>query len=471
MTKTHPTRKRRTILEMMCMTVLFSGIQSTWSVQIAFSSPTLLSLGISKSIISIIWIIGPISGLVVQPIVGSVSDIVKWKIGRRRPFIFGGMVCVLIGLALFACSEYFVDYSRNFAIFIAIFGLAILDFGNNGIQAPTRALTSDLVEKSQQTLINSFLSVFIGLGSIFGYFLSSLENLDMKMSFLIVGCYILFVTVVTISTTKENENNKNKKETNTDEPVEIKQFQNPFRELYRVIKKLPSEIRRICLFVLFLWASWFPFLIYSTSYFAIDVYKGSEDKDSKDYDKYQQGVHQGSSALMYMAITTFVFSMLISKIEKKIGVKYLLIFSCFLQSFSFSLISIFQHKVISLIMVILLGIPYSLTNSIPFSLLAQHITSKKSGVYMGVLNCFIVLAQFWTALVAGPIIKACNNQIAMIFWYGAGFAFIALITVFFIKLPKRKSSFEEFDSSDSDLAQLAILSHSEFSDHDTLLDV
>jgi hypothetical protein len=168
-------------LKLACLTIGFLGVQFGWAIQIAFTTPIFLELGVPHIWVSFIWLAGPISGLIVQPVVGAVSDGLRSPFGRRRPFIFVGAIFIIVGLVLISnartvggwLGDIGNDHAR--AIVIAIVGFWILDLSNNTVQGPCRALLVDVAPADQQAIGGSFFSFMLGTGSLVGYFTGHLS--------------------------------------------------------------------------------------------------------------------------------------------------------------------------------------------------------------------------------------------------------------------------------------------------------
>lgn len=153
------------------------------ALQIALLTPFILDLGMPKYLITLVWLCGPIAGLVVQPIVGVWSDRLRTRMGRRKPFIFGGALLIIFSLLLIAFS---IDLGKilgdpvhsktkigamalaviniNFSLIRVkkIIGFWILDIANNAVHSPTRALVSDIGFSDQQDAAHAFFSVWLG---------------------------------------------------------------------------------------------------------------------------------------------------------------------------------------------------------------------------------------------------------------------------------------------------------------------
>ena len=141
-----------------------------------YCTPYLLELGLTKSKISLVWIAGPLSGLIMQPIVGVIADRSTSRWGRRRPFMVGGMVLVSAFLLLLGWTKEFVhmfvtdkEAIRSATIFVAVFSIYGIDFAINAVQGSCRGLIVDTLPIPKQQLGSSWASRMVAVGSLVGY--------------------------------------------------------------------------------------------------------------------------------------------------------------------------------------------------------------------------------------------------------------------------------------------------------------
>jgi hypothetical protein len=193
--------------EMVALTMCFLGIQFAWTIEMAYGSPFLLELGLSKSLMSLVWIAGPISGLIAQPFFGSMSDRCSLKMGRRRPFIIGGTIATVLSMLAIGHAQDFqktheAQFRLTIAIFIAVVGFWLMDFAINVVMASCRALVVDVVPPHQQQAANAFASFLLGCGNITGYFTCNLNMVSLfpfmgtqMKSLCYIASFILFVCI------------------------------------------------------------------------------------------------------------------------------------------------------------------------------------------------------------------------------------------------------------------------------------
>ncbi|KAK0498608.1 hypothetical protein EDD18DRAFT_1158376 [Armillaria luteobubalina] len=286
--ETATTAKRRlSTWDLMTLSVAMLGAQIAWTVELGYGTPFLLGLGISEQLTSLVWLAGPISGLIAQPVIGAISDSSTSKYRRRFWIISSTVVLVLTTLVLAYCeaiAAFFVDLFgvgagdwdeqrniqvANVAIGFAVTSFYLLDFALNALQASLRNLLLDVAPASQLNAGNAWHGRMTHAGNIvgfgFGFFpLAKLPFLQIFggsqfRKFCILCNFILVVTVfITCYCHEEQERAATSKPSG--------KFREVLDNIYVAIIKLPRAVRRVCYVQLFAFMGWFPFLFYSTTY-------------------------------------------------------------------------------------------------------------------------------------------------------------------------------------------------------------
>ena len=148
----------------------------TWGTEMTYCTPYLLALGLTKSKISLVWIAGPLSGLIMQPIVGVISDRSKMRWGRRRPFMVGGTIAVSACLLLLGWTREVVEYFatdpetiKTATIALAVISIYGIDFAINAVQGSCRSLIVDTLPTPKQQAGSSWASRMVAVGQLIGY--------------------------------------------------------------------------------------------------------------------------------------------------------------------------------------------------------------------------------------------------------------------------------------------------------------
>ncbi|GAA6044081.1 hypothetical protein JCM8097_000197 [Rhodosporidiobolus ruineniae] len=302
---TQPRKKDKlTTLDLVKMTVGIAGAQLAWTVEMAYGTPYLLSLGLTKQGTSLVWMAGPLSGLLVQPIVGALSDSSPSRF-RRRQYILYSTLLILLStlivafareLATVICSA--VPFlggagdwdpanermKRRVAIWLGVVGFYGLDFALNGLQASLRALVLDLSPPGSHSLSNAWLGRQTHLANILGYLLGYFDLGHSSFPLLrwigggqfrklaVLACVVMVGCVgVTCWTQEETARPRLMREGEGRESA-WRKLKGVGRDVARSIRTLPLPVRRVCYVQFFAWTAWFPFLFYATTYVSETLY-------------------------------------------------------------------------------------------------------------------------------------------------------------------------------------------------------
>ncbi|KAJ8074283.1 hypothetical protein PM082_012593 [Marasmius tenuissimus] len=258
------------------LTICFLGVQIAWSVEMSNVSPYLLSLGLSKSAMALVFLAGPLSGLLVQPIIGVVADNSTSKWGRRRPYmIIGAIICggslLLLGWAEMVAG-WFLQNRSSLAIFFAVFSVYVIDFSINAVQAMDRALIVDSLPPSGQPAGHAWAAKMLAIGSVIGFFVGELE-LPRILPFLgstqiqilsILSSFILLFSHLLTAVAVREEILAEKRQSRT--AGLIQKFVYDMKEIWDTVWTLPRTIKQICIIQFFSSTGWFPLLFFTSVY-------------------------------------------------------------------------------------------------------------------------------------------------------------------------------------------------------------
>ena len=354
-----------------------AGVQFGWALQLSLLTPYVQELGIPHALASLIWLCGPISGMIVQPIVGHYSDTCTSSFGRRRPFIMGGAMLVVVAVLIIGYSAdlgfLFGDTveSRPWAIGIFVFGFWVLDLANNTLQGPCRALLADFTGKDQRRnrRANAFFSLFMALGNILGFATGAYDGwykifpftytkacdpacANLKSAFLLGVILLLLTTVLSVTAASEipydpirkknlvvksvtpllSEKSEtpasassgtvsNDVEDDEDDDEDEGESEALFWELMGALRDLPRPMWCILIVTALTWISWFPFLLFDTDWMGREVYGGDPTVPTKSA-YYYDGVHMGSLGLLLNSVVLGLFSLCIEFCCRKLGSSY-----------------------------------------------------------------------------------------------------------------------------------------------------
>ncbi|KAF1851211.1 uncharacterized protein K460DRAFT_401236 [Cucurbitaria berberidis CBS 394.84] len=309
------------------------GLQIGWSVETSNGSPYLLSLGLSKSMLALVWIAGPLSGVLVQPYVGIKSDNCRLRWGKRRPFIIGGAAATIVSLMVLAWAKEIIggflgvfgadpesSGVRTCIMLFAVLFVYVLDFAINVIQAGVRAYIVDVAPTHQQESANAWLMRSAGLGNILGY-LAGYIKLPEHLPWLggtqfkvlcAIASFIMALTVG-ISCASCPERDPQFDSTPAEQQDGVIAF---FKSLARSVRRLPPQIKRVCEVQFFAWIGWFPFLFYITTYvgeiYADPFFEKNPHMTDDEIDRvWEDATRIGTRALLIFAVTTFLASVVL----------------------------------------------------------------------------------------------------------------------------------------------------------------
>lgn len=322
-----------------------AGIQFGWALQLSLLTPYVQLLGIPHTWAAFIWLCGPVSGMIVQPLVGYYSDRCSSRFGRRRPFIAAGAVLVatavfLIGFAAdigHASGDPVGKMAKPRAIAVFVVGFWILDVANNMLQGPCRALLADLSGGNHQKMrtANALFSFFMAVGNVLGYAAGSYNNLhkmfpfsstkacdiycaNLKSCFFLSIALLLAITVTALATVKEKVWSPEPGSTGDGSDTEgvSTGCQLPFfGEILGALKDLPRAMWILLLVTCLNWVAWFPFLLFDTDWMGREVYGGKVGEGRM----YDLGVRAGALGLMLNSVVLGLTSLAVEVAARGVG--------------------------------------------------------------------------------------------------------------------------------------------------------
>jgi len=401
----------------------FLGIQFGFALQGGFMTRIFQTLGADKSEIPLLWIAAPLTGLVVQPIIGYMSDRTwskRW--GRRRPYF-------LIGAILSSLALFFVPHSP--ALWIAAGFLWVLDASINISMEPFRALVADKLDESQRSYGYVVQTLIIGIGTWIASNLPWLISLlgvsdaaplgvvpmSVKIAFAI-GAGVFFISILyTVLTTEEYPPD------NISEFELEKQKKNQlFKEIFNYIKNMPKTMKKLGLIQFFSWFAFFtmwsmanPALtdyIFNSPAPQMSDYDFNIISEEELYNSANESFQKASNAVgSYMGIyglSSMMFALILVFYTSKrnINRKLIHMFSLILGGLGFLIMYFLPDPKMLILSFILIGFAWGSILSMPYAMLSSSVEPEKMGVVMGIFNIFIVLPQIIAALGG---VNFCSN--------------------------------------------------------------
>ncbi len=421
------------------MNVGFFGIQYSFGLQQSAVNPIYDFLGASPDEIPLLNLAGPVTGLLIQPFIGALSDSTwhpKW--GRRKPFFFIGALLCSICLLLYPFSS---------SLWMAASLLWILDAGNNTAMEPYRAFVADKLNDEQQPTGFQMQSFFTG----FGQTLANLSLFIFPMIFigktgsLPTWVYASFFlgAVCSIGSIWWSMHTTSEIEPTEEELKEIRARKSSVLEsifeIFHAIGEMPKVMWQLALVYLFQWYALFCYWQNSSKSIALSVWNATP-KDNPEL--YEQAVSWTGLVNGWYNIVTFLSALALARYANKYGAKTVHMVCLILAAAGFLAFPHIENKNLLFFAISGFGIGWASMMGIPYLLVVGDIPKERYGVYMGIINMMIVIPMILQNLSFGYILKHFldNDPRNAITFAGALLAIAALATAFIKPSPSKQSA-------------------------------
>ncbi|NXO73768.1 S45A2 protein, partial [Phainopepla nitens] len=428
--------RRQAVGRLVMHSLAMFGREFCYAVEAAFVTPVLLSVGLPKNLYSLVWLISPILGFVLQPVVGSASDHCTCSWGRRRPYILGLGIIMLLGMALYLNGDVMIsafiderDKQRTWSIVVTMLGVVLFDFAADFIDCPIKAYLFDVCSHQDKEKGLHYHALFTGLGGALGYLTGAMDwgqtilgytlaSEFQVIFFLTALVFIICLTVHLCSIPEvplrcENEETKfllevtePHKYSSIEEEIkngylkstctEIKAAAKPgkcaiasrtevkrqmtLKSLLKTLLSMPSHYRYLCVSHLFGWMAFLSNMLFFTDFMGQVVYQGNPyaPHNSTLYLTYKTGVEMGCWGLCINAISSSVYSYLQKILLPYIGLKGLYFIGYLLFGLGTGLIGLFPNVYSTLALCSLFGVMSSTLYTVPFQLIAEYHREEES---------------------------------------------------------------------------------------------
>jgi len=417
----------------------FFGIQFGFALQNGNASRILTTFGADVEHLSWFWLAAPLTGMIVQPLIGYYSDRTWTSLGRRRPYFLTGAILASTALMLMPNSQFLANLLPPLYVGAGI--LMVMDASFNVAMEPFRALVADLLPTDQRTFGFSIQTALIGLGAVLGSWLPyifaeffGVEKVglhggvpyNVTISFY-VGAVIFLISILwTVVTTKEfppdTEYLKEEKAKGT----------KGLNQILTDFAKMPATMKQLGLVQFFSWFALFSMWVFTTSAVATHIY-GLPPEDHASLTFNEAGNWVGIIFGVYNGVSA-IYALMLPFIAAKLGRK--LTHSVSLVAGGIGLISIYFIHDPNLLLYSMIGVGMAWASilAMPYAILAGAIPPQKMGIYMGVFTFFITLPQIFNGIVGGPIVKHIYGSHAIYSIVMAGvFLLIAAFCVRFVE--------------------------------------
>jgi len=401
-------KPRLSFVQLFNMSFGFLGIQFGWGLQLANMSAIYEKLGARSDQVPGLWLAAPMTGLLVQPIIGALSDRTWGPLGRRRPYFLVGSILASIALFIMPTSG---------TIWMAAGLLWVLDASINVSMEPFRAFVADKLDVSQRTAGFVMQSLFIGIGASLANALPFILGrlgvtgstasgipLSVKYSFQAGAVVFLLCVLWTVFTTRE------------DPPEDMAAFEAAKRErqgvgallgeIGQAIAQMPVTMRQLAVVQLLTWLGLFCMWLFFVPATARHVF-GATDPQSA---LYTQGMEWGGFAMAFYSITCFIAALALPKLAAATSRKT--VHALALTCGAAGLLSVYaiHDRYLLLLSMVGVGIAWASILSMPYAILSTALPPQRMGVYMGVFNFFIVIPEIVASLGFGPMTRALFGE-------------------------------------------------------------
>ncbi|KAM7165576.1 membrane-associated transporter protein [Macrochelys suwanniensis] len=411
------------------------GREFCYAVEAAFVTPVLLSVGLPKSLYSLVWLISPILGFVLQPVVGSASDRCTSGWGRRRPYILALGIMMLLGMALYLNGDMVISAlipergkQRTWAIVITMLGVVLFDFAADFIDGPIKAYLFDVCSHQDKEKGLHYHALLTGLGGALGYLTGAMDwghsvlgrflGSEFQVIFVIAALVFLICLTVHLCSIPEaplrDDSTETKLLLKEDGPSQygsIESINNGYLKpgyaekktlselekssetpqiqvqtrmtikcLLKALLSMPSHYRCLCISHLIGWTAFLSNMLFFTDFMGQIVYHGNPyaPHNSTAYLTYERGVEIGCWGMCINAISSSLYSYLQKALLPYIGLKGLYFIGYLLFGIGTGFIGLFPKVYSTLALCSLFGVMSSTLYTVPFNLIAEYHREEES---------------------------------------------------------------------------------------------
>ena len=434
----------------------FMGIQFGWGLQLANMSGIYTYLGAKPEDVPLLWLAGPVTGLLVQPIIGSMSDRTWNRLGRRRPYFLTG--AILASIALFFMPD-------SGTLWMAAGLLWILDASINVSMEPFRAFVADKLNVDQRTAGFVMQSFFIGVGQSFANLLpwlfrwmgvdkpgvaaaqASVHAIPLSVNYAFkIGAVAFLVCVLwTVLTTKEFP------------PENMAEFERKRREkrgiaaalaeVASAFREMPTTMKQLAVVQFFTWLGLFCMWMFFGLMTSYHIFGAVNEKDPR----FADGQAWGGNSFAIYSVTCFAVAFLLPPLARASSRKKVHAISLICGALGLLSVFFIHDKYILFLSMIGVGVAWASILSLPYAILSSALPAARMGVYMGIFNFFIVIPEIIASFAFGPIIRAIfgrDNPNAPMYVVMAGGVFLALAALSVLLVN---------DAADTDVPEEAVI--------------
>lgn len=426
----------------------FLGIQFGFALQTGFASRILQTFGADTGNLSWFWLAAPLTGMIIQPIIGHYSDGTWNRFGRRKPYFLTGAILSGFALLILPNSSLLVAIIPPIVVGAGIF--MMMDASFNVAMEPFRALVADNLPESQYSTGFSMQTFLIGIGAVAGsllpYVFAEYFHIsktaeaghvpaNLLYSFYIGAAVLIGSIVWTVIRTKEYSPEEHA-QFHEEEPVAVSPKKTGFGQIFTDMANMPKTMKQLGLVQFFSWFALFTMWVFTTPALAEHIYHvKAGDTTSVAYN--DAGNWVGVLFGIYNGISA-IYALLLPKIAKATSRKIAHAFSLTMGGLGLISIWFITDPNWLILSMVGIGLAWGSILSMPYAILSSSIPAKKMGVYMGIFNFFITFPQIVSSLTGSVIVKHLFNEHSVYAIIMAGvFMLLAAISVLYVKDGKK----------------------------------
>lgn len=426
---TLPQRQKLSNARIWNMSVGFLGIQFGFALQNGNASRILGIFGADVEHLSWFWLAAPLTGMIIQPLIGYYSDHTWTSLGRRRPYFLAGAIVAAAALMLMPNADVLIHVLPPLYAGAGI--LMIMDASFNVAMEPFRALIADLLPSDQRTEGFAVQTFLIGVGAVLGSFLPlifaevfAVQNTaspgvvpqSVTLSFYVGAVVFLAAILWTVVTTREFPPEEYPKEGHPTQPKGVSQILHDFIVMPRTMKQLGVV-------QFFSWFALFSMWVFATPAIATHVYGlPAGDHSSPMYQEAANWV--GGLFGIYSGVSA-IYALVLPAVAYALGRKRTHAMSLTVGGLSLISIYFISNPYLLIVPMIGIGVAWASILAMPYAILAGALPARKMGLYMGVFNFFITLPQIVNGVIGGPVVKYLYHSQPVYSLVVAGIFFLA----------------------------------------------
>ena len=430
----------------------FFGVQIAYALQSANISRIFATLGADPHQLSFFWVLPPLMGMIVQPLVGKYSDKTWNRLGRRKPYLIVGALIAVATMLLLPNAGNFtftqsVFLGLNAAMWFGLFSLMFLDTSINIAMQPFKMMVGDMVNEEQKGLAYSIQSFLCNAGSLAGYLFPILftwvgiantapEGVipdSVKWSFYIGAAILMLCVLYTFVTVKELNPEEYAKFHGLNATKEEKKEEPSFIKL---LINAPSTFWTVGLVQFFCWAAFLFMWNYSNGAIATQCFDW--DGLNTAAAEFQNAGNWVGVCFAIQAVGSMLWALIMPTLEKYFHNKGAYAISLIVGALGFISTLFVTNQYVLLVSYAFIGAAWAAMLAVPFTILTNSLKGDNMGYYLGLFNCTICLPQIVAALIGGAILKyvCAGSQVGMLVAAGA-LLILGAISVVLIKEGKK----------------------------------